>query len=254
MMRRKKRKLEPIEANTGLTLLGEAREPMIAFPADVVQPLRHMATLMAAKGTLPPRLGLVSALREEGVTYISLALATILAYDLPGRVGLVELNWEAPGLARLVGGETETGALDAGGGAAANRWGLAAVLTEEANLDEVLLATGLPNLALLPAGQLPLEGRETLVRSVRLREILDQLAGRFDYLLFDIPAVAATSDAIPLARLSDAILLIIRQGITPRRAVATALDDLSACTILGTVLNRAKVATPAWIMSLVPED
>ena len=275
MARKAKQEPKPPEVDAALTLVGQAGEPLAVFSAPVVRPLRHMVTLLAASGALPPRLALVSALREEGVTYTALALATILAHDMAGAVGLVELNWEAPGLARLIASAAgakspaagdaaaagapaaDTAAAEASGaaqGVTGAEGGLAAVLTGRATLDDVLVWTGMPNLALLPAGELPRVGREALVRSARLREIIEELAGRFDHLLLDIPAVAATSDAIPLARLGDAILLVIRQGITSRRVVAATLDDFSQCTVLGVVLNRVKVATPAWIFKLLPQD
>jgi Mrp family chromosome partitioning ATPase len=234
--------------DASLVLPGRDGEPRVVFPGRVVQPLRHMVTLLVANGTLPPRLALVSALREEGVTYNALALATILAHDFAGPVGLVELNWEAPGLARLVTGGAESQA------PAGVPGGLAAVLCNEATLDEVLISTGLPNLTLLPAGELPRAGREAIARSARLRALIDELARRFEHLVLDVPAIAATSDAIPLARQGDGILLVIRQGVTPRRVVAAALDDVSQCTMLGVVLNRARVTIPPVILKLIPQD
>jgi Mrp family chromosome partitioning ATPase len=249
MARKTKDKPETPQADTALTLPGKTGEPLVVFPATVVRPLRHMVTLLVTNGAFPARLALVAALREEGVTYTALAVATILAHDMAGTVGLVELNWGAPGLARLM-----TGAPGAGAATAGPSGGLAAVVTGRATLDEALVWTGLPNLALLPAGELDAEIRATIVRGARLREIVAELAGRFDHLLLDVPAVAATSDAIPLARLGDALLLVIRQGVTPRRVVAAALDDLNQCTMLGVVLNRAKVATPALILKFIPQE
>jgi Mrp family chromosome partitioning ATPase len=249
MARKAKEKPETPLADTALTLPGKAGEPLVEFSASVVRPLRHMVTLFVARDILPPRLALMSVLREEGVTYTALALATILAHDMAGTVGLVELNWEAPGLARLVAGGAAAAPTDAGAAG-----GLAAVLTDRATLDDVLIWTGLPNLALLPAGELPLASRATLVRSARLPAIIKELAGRFDHLFLDVPAAAVTSDAIPLARLGNAILLVIRQGVTPRRVIATTLDDFSQCTVLGVVLNRARVATPAWLFKFIPQE
>jgi Mrp family chromosome partitioning ATPase len=247
MARKAKQTAKPGPPDATLTLPGKTGEPLVVFPASAARSLRHMVTLLVANGTLPPRLALVAALREEGVTYNALALATILAHDYAGAVGLVELNWEAPGLARLAAGGTAAEAPAAPAG-------LAAVLTAQAALDDVLVGTGLPNLTLLPAGELPREGREAIIRGARLRELIEELAARFDHLVLDVPALAATSDAIPLARLGDGILLVIRQGVTPRRVVAAALDDLDQGTMLGVVLNRVKLATPRLILKFIPQD
>jgi len=257
-MARRRKQARP-EAEPSLALPGPAGETLAAFPAAVVNPLRHMITLLSANGTLPSRLALIAALREEGVTYTGLALATIMAHDQPGTVCLIELNWEWPGLQRLLGAgaaQADTGPeqKDAAAPAAAALTGLAAVLESQAALDEALIRTGFPNLALLPAGEMPADRRPVAARSSRLRAIIEQLADRFDCLLLDVPAVTATIDAIPLARLASACLVVIRQGVTPRRVVASLLDDLGQSSVLGVVLNRAAVATPRGLLKIIPQE
>lgn len=251
MARKAKEEPKAMQASTPLSLTNASGEPLLVFQPEVVAPLRRMVTLLASDGKLPGRLGLVSALREEGVSYTSLALATIFANDLAGSVCLVELNWDWPALRSLAArGAASLPAEDAGAG----RDGLAAVLTGNCDLQDALAPTGLPNLMLLPAGQLPQAGREAFVRGARLRETVAQLSERFEHVLLDVPAIAATSDAIALARLASGVILVVRQGVTPRRTVAAALDDLKTCNVLGVVLNRAKVATPAKLLKLIPQD
>ena len=57
---------------------------------------------------------------------------------------------------------------------------------------------------------------------------------------------------MPLASLSDACCLVIRQGVTPVEDVRLALDEIEHLTILGTVLNQAHYATPAVILKFIP--
>lgn len=261
MARKAKQESKPAQASAPLGLTSADGQPLLVFSAAVVSPLRRMVTLLASDGKLPSRLALVSALREEGVTYNAMALATLLANDLAGGVCLVELNWEWPAVARLAGQgvappppEAAPAEQALGERALASQGGLAAVLAGACDIESVLVRTGLPNLVLLPAGNLPVEGREAIVRGAQLREIVEQLSERFEYLVLDVPAVAATSDAIPLARLGTGVLLVVRQGVTPRRVVAAALDDLSTCNLLGVILNRARIATPRFLLKLIPQD
>ena len=124
---------------------------------------------------------MVAALRGEGVTYSAHALATLLANDFSTRVCLVDLNWWWPSHSPLAPPDAP---------------GLAAVLTDETNLDEVIVETGWHNLSYLPAGILAKHDRPMLSRSQELREIMDKLSARFDHLVMDIPAVLATTDAV----------------------------------------------------------
>src|SRR5438093_13785994 len=71
---------------------------LAAFSPDVVSNLRRLTTHLAYQDHLPERIAIVAALCGEGVTYTTLALATILANDLNTRVCAVELNWQSPGM------------------------------------------------------------------------------------------------------------------------------------------------------------
>jgi len=211
--------------------------PIYKFSGEVIDSLRYMVTRIMRNGQLPTRLAMVSALRGEGVTYISQALAATVANDMKARVCVVDLNWWWPSPIKL---------------AARDNPGLAAVIAKEAKLDEVIEPTGWSNLALVPAGNMPVEHRPVTARSQELREIIDDLSTRFDYLILDIPAIHSTSDSIPLASLGDACCLVIRQGITTVEDVRLALDEIDHLPIIGVVMNRVKLATPASIAKLIP--
>src|SRR5215217_1301451 len=94
---RKKQKA-PLGAESALTLRTVDGAPLYTFPGPVINSMRHLETSLMYKGALPARIAMVAALRQEGVTYTTLALATTLAYDLAVRVCVVELNWWSPGV------------------------------------------------------------------------------------------------------------------------------------------------------------
>src|SRR5512141_838089 len=71
-------------------------EAWAAFPFTVVDQMRRLVSRLGRKEILPSRLSFVAALRQEGVTYVSWAFATTLAYDLETPVCIVDLNWWWP--------------------------------------------------------------------------------------------------------------------------------------------------------------
>jgi Mrp family chromosome partitioning ATPase len=219
-----------------LTIRDANDAPAVSFPGELIENLRYMITRLGQRGELPTTLSMVAALRQEGVTSLSLALAATIANDLMARLCVVELNWWWPSTSPLV--------------SPGNR-GLAAVIANEAGLDEVIVSTGWPNLSLLPAGDMPRDNRPVVARSLALKDTLKELSQRFDYLILDIPAILATNDAIPLAALGSASCLVIRQGVTSVEDVRLALDDIAQLKILGTVLNRAKLSTPPRLVKLI---
>lgn len=216
---------------------GQTDPAGISFPGEVVQPLRRLVGRLALRGELPARLSIVSALRQEGVSRMTMALATTMAHDLAASVCAVELNWWWPGMAGEVGAASP---------------GLAALLAGKVPLEVALLPTKWPNLMLLPAGKLLPEQRPVVANRPELRRIIMQLGERFDYVLLDVPALLATSDAIPLAALGEACCLVVRQGVTPVQCVRRALDDVEHMPVMGVVLNQVHVATPRWLLKLIP--
>jgi Mrp family chromosome partitioning ATPase len=239
------------EYGTPVTVHVSAAALERTFDTTIVNSFRHMATELACNGGIPRIIALSSALRGEGVTYTTLAFGATLASDLNARICVVDLNWWAPSLlGQLVpaAGSASVQKSFTGG----SRPGLAQVLLNKLALDDALVTTDKPNLTLLPAGELSAELRPTLARSDALRELLDELAGRYDHLLLDVPAILATSDAISLISLSDACVLVVRHGITPVQSVKQALDDVRNHRMLGVVLNQVTIRTPRWIRALIP--
>jgi Mrp family chromosome partitioning ATPase len=207
----------------------------MSFPPRVVDPIRYMIARISRNAPFPERLTMMASLRQEGVTYLSRALATTMATDLEARICVVELNWwwpsdsfEAPGLA--------------------------AVLSGEVTLKEAIVPTGLSNLSLLPAGHSGVEKRSIFAHSLALQEVIEQLNQEYDHLILDLPAVRASTDAIPLSSLGTAACLVVRQGVTPIEDIRLALDDLDHLSILGVMMNQVHLNTPSFLLKYIPQS
>lgn len=254
------------QATTGdeaLTLRSPSGKTICEFSAETVANMRRMLTSLMYQATMPKSIANVAALREEGVTYITLAMAATLASDVNASVCAVELNWWHPGMHRYIAGQAllpgaaprkKAKAAPAETLAPAPDEGLGAVLRGTTSLAQATVATSLPNLALLPAGHVPAEARSSLARSAQLRATIESLAEQFDYLIFDIPAVAATSDTVALTSLASTVAIVARQGVTPGNTVKAALDEVKHVPVLGVILNQVEIYTPRWILNLLPQE
>mgnify|MGYP003903333697 CR=1 FL=1 len=220
---------------TDLRLSMLEAEPLIDVPDSAAESLRQMLAQLGRNGMLPERLSVVAALREEGVTFISQALAALIAHDYGTKVCLVDLNWWWP--------SDHLRMADA-------RGGLAAVLNGKLPLDEALVYSGWPQLSILPAGRLEQYERPVVARSQGLRDVLDDLASQFDHLILDIPALLATSDAVPLASNGTMTCLVVRQGVTGIEDVRPALDKIQHLPLAGVILNRVRISTPGPLVRL----
>jgi Mrp family chromosome partitioning ATPase len=227
LLRSKKKIVEPQFPE--LVLPSPEGEAWAAFPLTVVDPMRRLISRMGRKESVPARLSFVAALRQEGVTYISWAFATTLAYDLNSSVCIVDLNWWWPSeFSRKIHYSN----------------GLGSVLTGETLLNQAIVCSGKPNLAILPAGELSPQDRSMIARSTALKDVIQELGTHYDHLVLDIPAVLASSDAIPLASLGSVCCLVIHQGVTSVTEVKAALSDLDHIPQLGVVMNKFHHDTP----------
>ena len=108
----------------------------------------------------------------------------------------------------------------------------------EGTPDDLIRETGVENLWLLPAGAIPPNPAE-LLGSQSCRDVLKDLAGRFDRVILDSPPIAAVTDAVVLAPVVDGVILIARSGQTPRDILVHAYQRLKGvqANLLGVVVS-----------------
>jgi capsular exopolysaccharide synthesis family protein len=114
-------------------------------------------------------------------------------------------------------------------------------------LAEAIRPTTVKNLFLLTAGTLPPNPAE-LLGSDRMQEVIAELQGAFDMVVFDTPPVLAASDGVVLAAGVDGVVLVVRAASTARGAAQHALRQLGAvgARVLGVVLNDPEGRMPTY--------
>ena len=213
----------------GLAIVALDRGLLHWASPEIVAGIRLMLARLQAheKGLLPTRLTLTSALDGEGVTFVGLSLASLLAHDSCYRTCFVDLNWWTPSKVNIEG-----------------QSGIADVIKGDATLDQVLIQTINPLLSVVPAGHVPPTERSLLAKRPELRDLLDDLGAQFDHLVLDLPAVLSTSDAIVLASLADRYALVVRHGVTTSEQVQAVLEELRHLSSLGLILNQVHSSIP----------
>ena len=87
-------------------------------------------------------------------------------------------------------------------------------------------------------GRIPPNPME-LLSSARMEKMLEQLRGSYDYIILDLPPVGEVGDALAIAKLTDGILMVVRQNLCDRVALNTAIRQFEFvdAKLLGVVFN-----------------
>ena len=59
-------------------------------------------------------------------------------------------------------------------------------------------------------------------------------------MIFDLPPVLSSADALAFSPYVDAALLVVEEGVTQKTELERAVELLSSTNIVGTVLNKAE--------------
>jgi capsular exopolysaccharide synthesis family protein len=169
-------------------------------------------------------IAVTSATAGEGKTATASNLGVVLA-QLGRRVLIVDADLRKPRMHQVF--------------RVSNRSGLVNQLTGVVEPDAVFVETGVPNLWLIPSGPIPPNPSE-LLSSDRMREWLNAMRSRFDYVIIDTPPSLAVTDATIVGALSDGVVLTFRAGKVTREDAKDCAERLrmAELRILGVVLNR----------------
>jgi len=183
--------------------------------------IRHKRVKSAGDGVV---LMVASPKPGEGKTTTIANLAVTFAQDGKKAV-VVDGNFRHPALHEAFG--------------LASGKGLVSYLRSSASAEQILSASGLPQLDLVLAGGEPANPSE-LLGSARMERLLEELRAMYDIVLIDSPAALDYTDAGLLAELSDGVILVIKHGRTKREWASKARSRLeeAGARMLGIVLNK----------------
>lgn len=177
-----------------------------------------------------------SGLPQEGKSFVACNLALSLARHKSARVLLIDGDMRRSSLHILLGCK--------------NDLGLTTYLAGDATLEEVmqrpLVEPGAPpqmqalgSLTFISGGA---EGERAadLSANARFDELVQRVSSYYDWIVVDTSPVNLVADGVNLSRSCDAVLLVVRGGVTKLETAQRALNELKAMKVLGVVLNAVE--------------
>ena len=145
----------------------------------------------------------------------------------------------------LVDGDMRAGALSARL-QQARRPGMTELLQGEIGLDEALVQLE-PGLSLIPSHPSSINA-PSLLSGSRMRALSAEWRERFEIVLIDSPPIVGLADGLILASLSDAVVMVVRAGITKPSDLTAAAASLrqSQTAIAGLVVFEERPAEPYY--------
>lgn len=169
---------------------------------------------------------LTSCRPGEGKTSLTISLAISIAHS-GWKVLLVDGDMRKPTASKRL----NEGALV----------GLSDYLSGKVDFSEAVSDTNITNLSYLACGSDCLNPVELLC-SARFRDLLERANSRYDFVLFDTPAMESVVDAAIIASNVEATLIVVETESTSLpniKRVKGQLENLNA-NIIGVVLNKVK--------------
>jgi protein-tyrosine kinase len=199
-----------------------------AIKRPILQRLNAMVAT-AKPGDGAQLLLVTSALPGDGKTFTSLNLALSIARERDVSVLLIDADVAKPHISRMLGVDREPGLLDA--------------LANPAVDPEMLVRpTDIAGLSILPVGT-EQDSATELLSSARMRAIVGRMSARNPrrLLIFDSAPLLLSNDSRAIVQIVRQVVLVVRSGITPQRAVQDAISHIDKEKITGLVLNQNDV-------------
>ena len=204
-----------------------AIEQPMSKGAESYRRLRNLLLQPGGGGAAPKSFMITSAQSGEGKSTVATNYALVLA-QTGATVLLVDAEVRRPSLNEQFSVGNEAGLADS-------------LETETPGPAFTHPIAALPNLSLLTTGRrldLPAEA----LASNRFRALLETWHSQFDYIVIKAAPLLTVSDSLPMANWVDAVLIVVRQGVTRLKYLQSASAALQGteANVTGIVINDAR--------------
>ena len=165
----------------------------------------------------------------EGKTLTAANLAVSISRDVNQSVLLVDLDLSRSTVAKYLGFDIDVQA------------GIGDFLAGNAEIPDIVYAPAeMERIAIIPNRE-PVANASDLIGSPKMKELLAWLRKQSDQtiVIFDMPPVLVCDDVLAISPEIDAVLMVVAQGQTDRKALEKAMDMLRDTEMLGVVLNKS---------------
>jgi protein-tyrosine kinase len=204
------------------------------MPADASGPAAHAFKMLRTQVLQRMRqrnwnsLAVMSPAPDDGKTFTAINLAIAIAADTNYTALLVDFDLRRPSVHERFGIQPEVG--------------VEQCLRGEAKVSDALInPQGYPKLMLLPALE-PVSNSSDLLSSEGARQLIRDVKEHSPnrIVLFDLPPVLGTDDALAFAPQVDAALVVVGEEHTRREDLLRCFEILRDVPIIGTVLNGSR--------------
>ncbi len=154
---------------------------------------------------------ITSSQAQEGKTITSCNLAYTLSLDTEKKTIIIDADLRRPSVHHILGISRKPGFSD--------------LLSGEVDPDIFLTKPAIGKLFVIPAGSIKAAPSEIL-STAKVKDLIDNLKKRFDYIIFDSPPVLNVTDACILGALCDAVIFVIKAGVTQKSMIEEAFHTL----------------------------
>ena len=176
---------------------------------------------------------ITSSVSGEGKTFCSINIATVFALSEKKTV-IIGLDLRKPKLFDEFNLSNDVGIVN--------------YLIKQKKVDEIINHTQIPYLDVILSGPIPPNPSE-LIMGDRMKELIEELKLKYDYIILDTPPVGLVSDALELSQYSDVTLYIVRQNFSKKEMITLLNNRVkrgeleNASVILNGFENKAKYGT-----------
>ena len=177
-------------------------------------------TLMEAKNNV---LMISGATSGVGKSFVSINLAVVMAQSAK-RVLLVDSDMRKGYVHEMLHQPIGSGLSD--------------TLSRGVSLSEVIRTTEIEGLDFVSRGDVPVNPAELLMKA-DLKVLLEEVSGRYDYVILDAPPIMAVTDAAILGQQAGTTLIVARYGLTTEHDIENCIVRFanSNVVIKGAILN-----------------
>ncbi|WP_404361152.1 CpsD/CapB family tyrosine-protein kinase [Methylotuvimicrobium sp. KM1] len=174
-------------------------------------------------------LAVVAPTAECGKTFVTANLAIALAMEVNQTVLVVDADLRNPQVAWYYGLDIEKGLLD--------------YLQTDVPVEDLLVNPGFERLVVLP-GKHTTSVSSELLSLPKMTALVEELKSRYQsrIVLFDLPPLLSSDDALLFMPHFDAALLVVEDGKSSPEEVQRSLAILGETNLAGTLLNKVKGA------------
>lgn len=178
-------------------------------------------------------IAVVSPSPDSGKSVVSVNLAMSIAHQTTKTSLLVDFDLRKPKIAKYLGIDVEQSMNE--------------FLDGKASLSDVLINPDWQRLVVLPTMR-PVARSSEILSSSKVTDLIAELKTRYEsrIIVFDLPPVLSTDDALALLPQVDCILLVVGNGVSTLPEIQDTMHLLPKENLVGVVYNKAEEENKAY--------